>query len=380
MKKILYLTLLLLILSTCTSNSANDTTPLKIAVLAPLHGDYELLGAATRNGVVLAVEERNREGGVLGRPVQVVLEDSACDYKTGRAVALRAITQQKAHFIIGPVCANAAEGVAQVAMEEGALHINHAAVNLDLTLDSHEVVRPLVFRVPLADPVQGHAMALFAMEHLAATTAAIVTLEESVYAGALAAAFEQAFVAGGGEIVARKTYVPDTQVFYEILEPVRDENPDVVYMPGYALVINQLTEQARMFGLAQPFLGSDGWDTPDLSPEVIRPAYFTVHYTPLEPRAEVRTWIAKYEARYIVPPDVVATLAYDAANILLAAIVEADSLEPETVAATLETMTFEAITGVLTFDDAHNAVKDVLVLTAQDGVVRFETRLSLLEE
>lgn len=384
MKKILSLTLILLTLSACTlpggGTSDEVSTPLKIAVIAPLQGDYEILGAATHNGVVLAVEEWNREGGVLGQPIQVVLEDSACDYKIGREATQQAITAQGARFIIGAVCANASEGVAQVAMEEGALHINHAAVNLDLTLDVEGELRPLVFRVPIADPVQGQAAARFARDKLAATTAALIYPEDSSYGSALAAAFEQTFTDGGGEIVIRETYPPDIEMFFDLLEPVRDESPDVLYMPGYSAVINRLVQQARDFGLLQVILGSDGWDAPDLALEVVGRAYFTSHYTPLEPRAAVQTWIQLYAARYIVPPDVVATLAYDATNILLAAIAEADSREPEIVAAQLETLTFDAITGALTFDAAHNSVKDVLMLKVQDGAVWFEGRVSLAEE
>lgn len=368
------LCLLLCLLPTCAPET--DTPgPLTLAIIAPLSGEYEAAGSATHNGVVLAVEEWNQRGGVLGRPIQIVLEDGACDYQSGRAAALRAISGG-ARFIIGAVCANESEGVAQIAAEREALQITHAAVNLDLTLDMEGQVRPLVFRVPVTDPAQGEAMARFALTQLNVEKAAILYAEESAYGRALADAFEATFKAGSGEVVARKTYDPDAEVFFEVLGAIREESPDVIYMPGYAGVMNRLGQQARTFGLSQIILGSDGWDSPELAPHNVNNSYFPTHYYPYEPRAAVQTWIQTYEARYIVPPDALATLAYDAANILLAAITEADDFTPANVAQAMAKMTFETVGGPLTFDAAHNPRKDLILLKVQNSQLQFAARIS----
>ncbi|HNT76877.1 MAG TPA: ABC transporter substrate-binding protein [Anaerolineae bacterium] len=372
------LCLLLCLLPACAPET-DTAAPFKIAVIAPLSGEYEAVGGATHNGVVLAVEEWNQRGGVLGRPIQIVLEDGKCDYQTAREATQRAITTGGARFIIGAVCANESEGVAQVAVKNKALQITHASVNLDLTLDAEGVVRPLVFRVPFADPVQGEAMAQFALTQLNVKKAAILYAENSSYGRNLANAFETTFKAGGGSVVARKTYKSDAEVYFEVLETIRDESPEVLYMPGYATVINRLGQQARTFGLLQVILGSDGWDSPDLNPNNVNNSYFPTHYTPQEPRQEVQTWIQAYEARYIVQPDAIATLAYDATNILLAAIVKADDFAPESVAQAMEKMTFQTVGGPLQFDATHNPRKDIILLKVQNGQVQFATRLETTE-
>ena len=89
------------LLPACGTQEGQVDNVLKIAVIAPFSGDFELWGQSTRNGVVLAVEVWNQRGGALGQTVQVALLDSACDYTTAREVALEAIEEHDAQFIIG---------------------------------------------------------------------------------------------------------------------------------------------------------------------------------------------------------------------------------------------------------------------------------------
>lgn len=377
--RVICLCLLLCLLTACGSEAEEDGGVFKIAVIAPLAGEYESLGTATHNGVVLAVEEWNQRGGVLGRTIQVVLEDGACDYQTAREATQRAISEGGARFIIGAICANESEGVAQIASDNAALQITHASVNLDLTLDAEGEVRPLVFRVPFADPVQGEAMARFALTQLNVQKAAILSAEDSVYGSTLANAFETTFKAGGGEIVIRKTYKQDAEVFFDTLVAIRDESPEVLYIPGYAATVNRLGQQARTFGMFQVILGSDGWDSPNLALNSVDNSYFPTHYYPQESRAAVQRWVQTYEARYIVPPDAIATLAYDATNILLTAITKAGDFVPQDVARALEETTFETVGGPLRFDAAHNPLKEVVLLKVQNGQLQFSTRIAPAE-
>jgi branched-chain amino acid transport system substrate-binding protein len=68
--------------------------PLKIGLVAPLSGDSATAGEAVERGMLLAVDEINKSGGVLGRPLEVVAKDVANDPKAG-VVALRELVQQQ---------------------------------------------------------------------------------------------------------------------------------------------------------------------------------------------------------------------------------------------------------------------------------------------
>ena len=120
---------------------------------------------------------------------------------TAREVALQAVEEHGAQFIIGAICADAAEGAAQVAMEQGVVLISPTSVDPELTLDNDGNVRWLVFRVPFIDADQGAAAAQFALETLDVETAAILYVEGSAYGTALSNAFAETFEAGGGDVV-----------------------------------------------------------------------------------------------------------------------------------------------------------------------------------
>jgi len=373
--KCLFLCLaLLLSLPACGQQDGTEDNALVVAVIAPLSGDFELWGRAVRDGVVLAVDGWNQRGGVLGSPVRVTLHDSLCDFTTAREVAMEAI-DAGAQFIIGAVCSDASEGVAQIATARNVLQIAPTSVDPETTLDHDGSVRPLVFRIPFLDADQGITAARFALETLQVETAAILYAENSPYGLTLADAFEETFTAGDGEILVRKTYNHDAEEYYDVLQEVRDANPEILYLPGYYNVMNRLVSQARLFGMFQTIIGSDGWDSPELDLAATDGSYFTTHYFAGEPRPEVTAWTQLYTARYQVEPDAVATLSYDAANILFTAITTAGTIAPYSVAAVLETATLDTVSGQLTFDELHNPVKGVLVVRVSNGRVTYVDRL-----
>lgn len=374
--KLALLCLVLLLLPACglLEEQQQRGQEVIVAVIAPLDGDFAPWGQAVRNGVMLAVEGWNQRGGVLGRSIQVTSHDSECDFTEARKVAEEAI-REGAQFIIGAVCGEASRGVAQIATQFNVVQIAPTSVDPQTTLFLDRSVRPLVFRVPFLDADQGETAARFALENLNVKTAAILYAENSGYGLALAEAFQQTFTAGGGEILVRKTYNQDDDNFFNVLEEVRAANPAVLYLPGYYNGMNRLVPQARAFGMFQPLIGSDGWDSPELDFAATDGAYFTTHYFPDEPRPEVAAWKALYAARYLVDPDAVATLSYDAANILFTAITAAGTTAPFPVAGALETLTFEAVSGQLTFDDSHNPIKGVLMVRVLNGRVIYVDRL-----
>ena len=357
----------------CGAESADDVPVLRIGVLAPLSGDYEPLGHSVRDSVLLAAETWNREGGVLGFEVQIVLEDTACDYQGGRAAAEAAI-DAGATFLIGAVCAGASEGVAQVAMASDVLQVTPGSVNLDLTLDVDGEVRDLVYRVPSVDDVQGAVAARFALERLNHETAAVLYAEDSVYGGALAQAFVAAFEAGDGEILEVQTYDQDAEVFFEVLDGVREASPEVLYLPGYYTVMNTLVAQARQFGLLMPVIGSDGWHAPGLDLDVAEGAYFTTHYLAEEPRSVVQSWVRLYQERYLVPPDALATMSYDAANLLFASIESAGTTDTSLVAQAMGEMEFEGGSGTFAFDEAHNPVRALIIMRVDPAGLVYQGR------
>jgi branched-chain amino acid transport system substrate-binding protein len=356
-------------------NTDSETT-LTVAVIGPFSGDLSSLGQSIRNGVVLASEEKNGSGGVLGKQIQLQLFDSACDYNTARSVALEAIRDIGASYIIGAVCGEASEGVAQVASDEGVLVINPTSVSEGLTLDNNGDVRPYVFRIPFIDSVQGVIAAALAYDRLEATTASILVADGGPYETRVADAFTQAFIEKGGEVLLRESYDRMAETYYDELADLRSADADIIYLPGYYDVVNKLSSQARIYGVNQIILGSDGWHTPELNVTYLEGSYFTTHFYANERTSVVIKWVQDYEKRYLILPDTVASLSYDAANILFTAIEETESTLPIAVAQAMEEMIFTTVSGQLSFDEMHNPIKPVIVLKIENGNIVFDSRMT----
>lgn len=103
--------------------NARGDTPLRIGMIDPLTGAY---AAPARNevmGAQLAVSRLNAAGGVLGRPIELLVEDSANDVGTGVQKARKLVERDHVDFLIGDVNSAVAQAIAQVAMENKILHI-----------------------------------------------------------------------------------------------------------------------------------------------------------------------------------------------------------------------------------------------------------------
>src|SRR4030067_766396 len=195
------------------------------------------------------------------------------------------------------------------------------------------------------------------------------------YVKVLADFFEQSFVAQGGEIVGKESYTATDTDFSAILAKVRTSRPDVVYLPDYYNIVNLAMKQAKAKGLQVPSMGGDGWDSSDLALKAAAGGFFTNHYSPFDPRPEVQNFVKAYGEKFkddsgkAKVPDALATLAYDATNLLLQAIQEAGSEDTTKVKDALAKISFNGVSGLITFDAQNNPVKSATILAVKaDGV------------
>jgi len=102
---------------------ARGETPLRIGMVDPMTGVYAAVAANEVHGARLAVEQINAKGGVLGRPIELLVEDSANDVGTGVQKTRKLIERDQVNFIIGDVNSGIAQAMAQVTAEKKVLHV-----------------------------------------------------------------------------------------------------------------------------------------------------------------------------------------------------------------------------------------------------------------
>lgn len=345
---------------------------IKVGINCELSGAVASYGDNSRNGALIAIEEINKAGGVLGKQLEPLVRDNQS--KTDEAMNVSAALVDDGMVAqIGPLTSGAVAGSTPVMMENQIPLIAPAATANNVTVDEKtNKVRDYIFRVCYRDSDQGQRMADFALDTLKVKNAAIFGSTSDDYAKGLAKYFKEEFEAKGGTIVAVEGFMNGDKEFRGPLTKIRGKNPEFIYVPGYYTEVSVLIKQARDLGINVPIGGGDGWDSPDMvkvaSAEALNNTYFTNHYSVEDPDPAIQAFVKAYEAKHKKAPDSFAALGYDSVKLLADAITRANSADPVKIKEALEkTKDFAGITGKMSIDEQHNPVKNIVVIEYKDG-------------
>lgn len=318
-------------------------------------------GVSTRDGILLALEEWNQQGGILGKQIELKVYDNQGKTDEARLSVERLIELDNVVAVLGESASTRSIAAASVAQKNNVPLISPSSTNPQLTK-----MGDFIFRVCFIDPFQGEVMAKFAFETLKLKKAAILRDTQSDYSTGLADFFIKKFKSLGGEIVSDEKYVSGDVDFRNQLKKIKTTNPEFIFVPGYYTEVGLIARQARSEAIKVPLMGGDGWDSEKLSEiggESIHGSYFSNHYTQEDPRPEVQDFISKFEARFGSKPDSQAASSYDAARILFEAIKKANSTEGKAIRdAIASTVNFKGVTGMITINEDRDARKSAVVL------------------
>ncbi len=359
-------------------NARPQPNAIRIGVIAPFTGPAaETTGRATREGASLAAQQFNDSGGILinGQPYSVTLifGDDEGDVDVGLDAAQHLINEEHVIALIGPQASSIAIPVADLAEQRHIPMISPLSTNSATTAN-----KQFVFRIGFIDEVQGDAMARFTRLKLNNQRAAVLYERGNAYNSGLAQIFRDAFSADGGEIVAFVDYAKGTTNFAPYLEPIRDAQPDVLFMPNLSEDSIPQGLQARTMGITATFVGSDawtGWRTA-AHPE-FDGSFYSQHWTPELPTQTSQDFVRKYRQHYSRDPLVTSALTYDATTLLLTQIQARQSLDPSVLRAALaSTQGFNGVTGPITYNNSGDPRKNVVILKIQQGKATFYQSLN----
>lgn len=351
-------------------DKAGDT--IKVGINCELSGAVASYGDNARNGALIAIDEINEAGGVLGKKLEPLVRDNQSKIDEAMNVSA-ALVDEGMVAQIGPLVSGAVAGSTPVMMENQIPLIAPAATANNVTVDEKtDKVRDFIFRVCYRDSDQGKRMADFAIDTLKVKNAAIFGSTSDDYAKGLAKYFKEEFEAKGGTIVAEEGFMNGDKEFRGTLTKIRGKNPEFVYVPGYYTEVSVLIKQARDLGITVPIGGGDGWDSPDMitvaGAEALNNTYFTNHYSVEDPDSAIQSFVKAYEAKHKKAPDSFAALGYDSVKLLVDAITRANSADPVKIKEALETTKdFAGITGKMSINEQHNPIKNIVVIEYKDG-------------
>ncbi|HAA89771.1 MAG: Leucine-, isoleucine-, valine-, threonine-, and alanine-binding protein BraC [Thermoanaerobacterales bacterium 50_218] len=373
--------LLGVLLSGCGApQKQSEAEKIKIGINYELSGKVATYGTSCKNGVVLALEEINKAGGVLGKQIEVIVRDNKSDTAESVNVATQ-LASMGVVAMIGPATTGDVMAAEPVATSNRIPLLTTSATAPTVTFDEEKnKVREYIFRICIIDPDQAMVMADFVWNNLKLKKGAIMMDTGNDYSKGLAEKFKEYFEAKGGKIVATEGFVDTDTVFKPQLTKIWAKKPEFIYIPAYYNQVGLIVKQARELGIDVPFLGADGWDSPELvsiaGAKALNNTYFTNHYSSQDPSPEVQAFVKAYKEKYGVEPDSFAALGYDAGRLMAEAIKQAGAADPQKIRDALEKIKdFPGITGKLSFDEKHNPIKEVAIIKMVDGKQELVTKL-----
>jgi branched-chain amino acid transport system substrate-binding protein len=338
-----------------------------------LTGSEATFGDSTDKAIQLAIEEANAKGGIKGKQLRLKTYDNQGKPEESAIAATRLLAVDKVSVLLGEVASTRSLAMAPKADQYQVPMITPSSTNPRVTKEAGKV-RPFVFRVCFIDPFQGTVMAKFATEK-GVKRVAVLRDVGSDYSVGLADYFIAKFKELGGTVVDDQSYKDTDQDFKAQLTAIKAKRPEAIYVPGYYTHVALIARQARELGIKAPLMGGDGWDSPklyEIGGKALEGSYFSNHYSPEDPSPRIQDFVKAYQKRYGVVPDGLAATGYDAARIAFDAMARAKDLSGpairDEIAATKD---FQGVTGVISIDADHNAVKPAVVLEIKGSEGRY---------
>ena len=342
-----------------------DSNAVSIGAIFPLSGPVAHFGNESRDGALLAVEEINAAGGLLGRQLVLISEDDqgSCELTINAFTRLRQM--HNVPVVVGSSTSGATIAVSTLAQQSGVVLISPSATNINVTHAGN-----FVFRACFIDPFQGVVGAEFAYNELGSRRAAILFDAGADYNTGLAEAFRNQFRSLGGTIVADEAYQTGDVDFNAQVTRIRAANPDVVYLPNYYQDVSLQIRQLRAQGVNTALVGGDGWDglIDHIGDEGLNgfwSAGFAADTT--EPRGVA--FVNAFQRRFNRPATQFAALGHDSMMIVAEAIRAANSFEPAAIRDAMARTNGPFITGNIRFDADRNPIKGaaIMEISRRDG-------------
>ena len=319
---------------------------IRIGIAGPMTGDQSKMGMDFKNGVSMAVEEWNSKGGVLGKKIELLIGDDQHDPKQAVSVANKMVNDGVTG-VIGHFNSSCSIPASDVYDRAGIPVISPGSTNPQLTEKGYKGVS----RVCGRDDQQGKVAAKFVTDQLKLKRVAVLH-DKTTYGQGLADEFKKA-LGNKVEVVFYAGIVQGDKDFKGVLTTIRGKDPELIFFGGIYTEAGLLVRQAKELGLKAPFMSGDGSIDPKFieiaGTEAAEGTYLTFSPDPQNiPTA--KQFVEKYRSKYgeLGPYSI---YAYDAANIMLTAIKEANSSEGKMIMDKLHSMEFSGALGMIKFDE-----------------------------
>src|SRR5688572_4787553 len=245
--------------SDTAAGAGGDASTILFGEYASLTGKEAAFGRSSHRGTEIAIDEINKAGGVLGKQIRLITEDTQSKEGESSTVVSKLISRDKVIAVLGEVASSRSLEAAPICQQNKIPMISPSSTNPKVTQ-----VGDYIFRVCFLDSFQGDVLARFGLTNLNARRIAIMSDVAQSYSLGLPEFFRASFVKRGGQVVSEQKFSSGDTDFNAQLTAIKAENPDAIFVPCYYQEAASIARQARQLGIKVPLFGGDGWEAPEL--------------------------------------------------------------------------------------------------------------------
>ncbi|GAA5119106.1 ABC transporter substrate-binding protein [Alloalcanivorax gelatiniphagus] len=320
---------------------AQDTV--KIGLIQPLTGSVAYNGTADANGARLAVKQRNAAGGILGKQVELIIEDGQCSPANSVNAAEKLIQRDQVVALVGAFCSSATSAVMPVAGKYKTPFLTGVSSEASLT----EKGNPYFFRSAETDALLGQAFSRLIVDNLGLKKVAYIGVNDDWGRGS-AKAFEQELSSHGVETTLVEYFNHGATDFYTLLTKLRGSGADGVFVAAETQDGSTLVKQIKQFGIDMDVFGVGSWATSDfikITGEAAEGIYAAVPYVSNLPGERNQRFVEDYSAAYDHAPGKYAAAGYNSLNIMMDAIQRAGGTDADAIVDGLHATDYQAPNG-----------------------------------
>ncbi len=340
---VLFLLLLTIWSANCRSPDGETAAELEIGAIFPLTGDIASYGIAAKQGIELAVQEINDQGGIGGRQLTILYEDSQGQAANAVAAMRKLISVDKVPLVMGAAASSVTLALCPIANREKVVLITPISSSPELTQQGGA----FFFRVCPSDVVQAAMMAQWIKEENHSRVGVIFV--NNSWGDGLKNEFLLRFSSLGGEIAAVEAVNEGERNLRAQLTRIIVAKPDALYGITYGREGGALLRQAKELGFTEPIYGADVWGSPELLETAQETANGVKIIVPTQfGGTEYEQFSLHFQETYGSPPDIYAAYAYDMTKIVASAL--ATSPRGEALREALAQLSYTGVTGLTQFD------------------------------
>jgi branched-chain amino acid transport system substrate-binding protein len=358
---------------TGAGGGSGGATKITVASMSPLSGSSASQGESIRYGAELAIKDRTADLKAAGFDVSFLAMDDQAKPEQGTQLAEQLLTRKDVVALIGTLNSGVAIPVSQKIASDNLVLVSPANTGTQVT----DRRLPNVNRIVARDDNQGPAAAQFIKDSLKATSIFIIH-DKTPYGQGLADEVKKAADKLGLKIDGIEGINLGDKDFAAVLNKVKGANSSVIFYGGLYAEAAQMVKQIKEKGITAKFVGGDGIDSGELiklAGDAANGVYYTSVVADIQSTPEGQAFAKKYAEFAKKPMDSYAAYAYDAAQIVINALIDYSKshggkapTRKELSEIIRKTNGFKGLTGTITFDDkGDNKESKVYIYQIQNG-------------